>query len=273
MAKKKLDAKKKKADKKKKQEEPQKSPEKRPVDPAGPLGGLPSLRKPGDFTQANKISELADMKKNAKDILAMASNLKVAGTEKEVEEEEEKKDPFAEGQKVGGLFSSKAGAAGSGSGMTSLNQNMNTAIPPPNEKAERKKRLQAQRDLIVKAKKAKMDKELEVARTQKTDNVFTNKRFEEFKQLDANIKRTPALFTKDVPAPKGSEDESASVMGKLTAGMKKDMSSLFGAKTPEQLKKEEQMRKLEEQRQKTQNSGQKKAPGIMNIESTDVIDF
>lgn len=114
-----------------------------------------------------------------------------------------------------------------------------------------------------------MAKELNEARTTKTDNEYTNKRFEEFKKLDASIKKTPAL----VSEPKGKEDNQASLMGKVMGGVKKDMSSLFGAKTPEQMKREEQMRKLEEQRQKAQNSGQKKANGILNMESTDVIDF
>lgn len=122
MAQKKIDAQKKKDDKKRQKEANQKSPEIRAADPSGPLGGLPSLKKPGDFTQANKISELADMKKQSKEILAMAANLEI-GSSQEPEEEEEKKDPFKEDAKVGGLFSSKAKNAGSGSGLTSLSQN------------------------------------------------------------------------------------------------------------------------------------------------------
>ena len=93
------------------------------------------------------------MKKQSKEILAMAANLEIANHNPDSEnDEEEKKDPFAENSKVGGLFSSKAQAAGPGSGLTSLSSN-HTSEPAQNEREERRKRLNAQRDLIVKKKK------------------------------------------------------------------------------------------------------------------------
>ena len=122
-----------------------------------------------------------------------------------------------------------------------------------------------------------MAKDLEQARTQKTDNEFTNKRFEEFKKLDASIKKVPDLFAPEKVEVKGNEDDCSTTMGRVKAGVKKDMASLFGAKpekkNPDQLKREAQMKKLEDQRQKNREADPHKHDGIMNIEAADILDF
>jgi len=81
------------------------------VDPSGPLGSLPGLQKPGQFSQANKLSEMDSMKAASKEIMAMAAKLDEAQVDTGPTKnyyEEEKSDPFNSGEKVGGLFSSKA---------------------------------------------------------------------------------------------------------------------------------------------------------------------
>jgi hypothetical protein len=96
---------------------------------------------------------------------------------------------------------------------------------------ERKARLQAHRDLLVKNKQEQMSKELQESREGKTENKYSNNLFKELMSLDKKVtakeeKKKQAFYPKtDSPDIKPKEDDEAEVMESKKT--KKDMKSLF----------------------------------------------
>ena len=146
---------------KKQTKTPVKSPEKKApsqkAESQGNLGGLPSLKAPGAASIGGgfRESELNSMKEASKEILEMAKNL-------DREASPTRSGPPTTGgmesgeSKVGGLFSSKAAASGSGTAQTSLSNQG----PSDEELEQRKLRLKAKRDAMLKKKQEKMEKAL-----------------------------------------------------------------------------------------------------------------
>jgi hypothetical protein len=119
---------------------------------------------------------------------------------------------------------------------------------------ERKARLKAQRDLLVKQKQDQMQKELLESREGKTDNKYSNNLFKELMSLDKNVTAQEAKKKKiahpksDSPDLKPNEDDESEVIEPKKP--KKDMRSLFDdSDDDEEKKKAEDVARKERYRQ------------------------
>ena len=126
---------------------------------------------------------------------------------------------------------------------------------------DRKARLKAQRDRIVKLKQEEMKKELEDARQGNTDNKYSNNLFKELMSLDKKVtqqeakKKKPGVKKTDSPEVKPSEDDEAEVIS--SQPKKKDMASLFDDDSDdEEKKKKEDAARKERYRQVMKNMTQ-----------------
>lgn len=119
---------------------------------------------------------------------------------------------------------------------------------------DRKARLKAQRDLLIKQKQEERQNELKDAKEGKSDNKYSNKLFQDFLAIDKKVSKQEAkkkeLMKKkseDSPEAKPQEDDEAEVISKPK---KKDMKSLFedSDEENEAKKKEDEKARLERQR-------------------------
>jgi len=121
---------------------------------------------------------------------------------------------------------------------------------------DRKARLKAQRDLIVKMKQEERDKELQEAREGKSDNKYSNNLFKDLLALDKKVNqqeqkkkhdqnKNPAVL-KVEDYDENSDDESKEKQKEV----KKDMKSLFEDSDEEDQKKKEDELKARQERQK-----------------------
>lgn len=132
-----------------------------------------------------------------------------------------------------------------------------TSKPEPELKEsmeERKARLKAQRDLLVKQKQEQMQKELLESREGKTDNKYSNNLFKELMTLDKKVTAQEAKKKKvphpqsDSPDLKPNEDDESEVIEPKKP--KKDMRSLFDdSDDDEEKKKAEDAARKERYRQ------------------------